>query len=280
MGSWRLTVKEALRYHWPEYVIEAAGLACFMMAAGVLATIIELPTSPVRLAVTGALWRRALLGAGVGLTAVLIIYSRWGQRSGAHLNPALTLSFYLLGKVSNWDAFFYVAAQVVGGLLGVMATAWVLGAWFSEPPVHYIVTTPGAHGVVVAFVAEFSMAFALMAMVLITTNERVLAPFTGLAAGTLLALFIVVGAPLSGMSINPARTLASAWPAHVWLGFWIYVVAPPAGMISAAFAYVRVRTGLAVRCAKLQHDQGHPCIFRCGYAAISLEVRKTRLATE
>ena len=280
MGSWRSTVKDALHYHWPEYVIEAAGLGCFMIAAGVLATIIELPTSPVRLAVTGALWRRALLGAGVGLTAIAIIYSRWGRRSGAHLNPAMTLSFFLLGKIAGWDAFFYIVSQVVGGLLGVLATAWALGTWFSGPPIHYIVTVPGTRGVLLAFVAEFSMAFALMTIVLIMTNERVLAPFTGLTAGTLLAIFIVVGAPISGMSINPARTLASAWPAHVWLGFWIYVVAPPAGMISAAFAYVRVRTASAVRCAKLQHDQGHPCIFRCGYAAISLEVRKTRLATE
>src|SRR5262249_39371451 len=145
----------------------------------VLATILELPTSPVRLAIASALWRRVLLGTGMGLTAVSIIYSRWGKRSGAHLNPAMTLSFFLLGKVAGWDAFFYVVAQVVGGLLGVIATAWALGTWFSDPPIHYIVTVPGARGVAVAFVAEFSMAFVLMTMVLITTNERVLAPFTG-----------------------------------------------------------------------------------------------------
>ena len=150
MGSWRSTVKDALHYHWPEYVIEAAGLGCFMIAAGVLATIIELPTSPVRLAVTGALWRRALLGAGVGLTAIAIIYSRWGRRSGAHLNPAMTLSFFLLGKIAGWDAFFYIVSQVVGGLLGVLATAWALGTWFSGPPIHYIVTVPGTRGVLLA----------------------------------------------------------------------------------------------------------------------------------
>jgi aquaporin Z len=121
-----------------------------------------------------------------------------------------------------------------------------------------------------------------MTVVLVMTNERALAPFTGLAAGTLLALFIVVGAPLSGMSINPARTLASAWPAQFWQGAWIYAVAPPAGMMSAAFAYVQVRTSAAVRCAKLQHqhDRVHPCIFRCGYAAISPEVSEPRLVTE
>jgi len=280
VGSWRSTVKDALHYHWPEYVIEAAGLGCFMIAAGVLATIIELPTSPVRLAVTGALWRRALLGAGVGLTAIAIIYSRWGRRSGAHLNPAMTLSFFLLGKIAGWDAFFYIVSQVVGGLLGVLATAWALGTWFSGPPIHYIVTVPGTRGVLLAFVAEFSMAFALMTIVLIMTNERVLAPFTGLTAGTLLAIFIVVGAPISGMSINPARTLASAWPAHFWQSVWIYFVAPTAGMTSAAFGYVQVRTSAAVRCAKLQHDRMHPCIFRCGYAAISPEMRETRLVTE
>ena len=265
MGSWRSTVKDALHYHWPEYVIEAAGLGCFMIAAGVLATIIELPTSPVRLAVTGALWRRALLGAGVGLTAIAIIYSRWGRRSGAHLNPAMTLSFFLLGKIAGWDAFFYIVSQVVGGLLGVLATAWALGTWFSGPPIHYIVTVPGTRGVLLAFVAEFSMAFALMTIVLIMTNERVLAPFTGLTAGTLLAIFIVVGAPISGMSINPARTLASAWPAHFWQSVWIYFVGPATGMLLAAESFVRLCGIARVHCAKLHHPMHVRCIFNCGF---------------
>ena len=87
--------------------------------------------------------RRALMGLIMGLTAIAIIYSPWGQQSGAHINPAVTLTFWRLGKIATWDAVFYVAAQFMGGLLGVLVVLALLGAIFADPPVSYVATLPG-----------------------------------------------------------------------------------------------------------------------------------------
>src|SRR5262252_2387067 len=104
--STRFTAMEALRSHWPEYLMEAAALGMFMVSACVCGILLE--------CVTG-LFNRVLGGIAMGLTAVSIISSPWGQRSGAHMNPAFTLTFLFLGKIAPWDALFYVVAQFAGG---------------------------------------------------------------------------------------------------------------------------------------------------------------------
>jgi aquaporin Z len=112
------TALAAARQHWPEYMMEAIGLALFMLSACVFVTLLEHPNSPVRQTVTNPFLRRIPVGLAMGLTAVGLIYSPWGPRSGAHLNPSVTLTFWRLGKVTPWDAFFYVTAQFVGAIVG------------------------------------------------------------------------------------------------------------------------------------------------------------------
>src|SRR5207245_8712954 len=87
--------------------------------------------------------RRIPIGLAMGLTAVGLIYSPWGQRSGAHLNPSVTLTFWRLGKVTPWDAFFYVTAQFVGAIVGVGVAATILDAWLAHPAVSYAATEIG-----------------------------------------------------------------------------------------------------------------------------------------
>ncbi len=259
-------MREALSQHWPEYLMEAAGLGLFMMSACVFAALIFHPASPAAPLVGAGLVRRALMGLCMAGTAVALIYSPWGRQSGAHLNPAVTLTFLRLGKVKPWDALFYVAAQFAGGVSGVWLVAAVAGRVVADPAVNYAVTVPGAFGIGVAFVAELTIAFCLMSVVLATSNTPRLARFTGLCAGALVATYITLEAPLSGMSMNPARTFASAVPAATWRAFWIYLTAPVTGMLLAAEVYVR-RARRPVLCAKLQHAGGRRCIFRCGYTA-------------
>ena len=224
----------ALREHWPEYLIEGWALGCFMLSAAFFTLILEHPGSPLRAALGSDLLRRAGIGLAMGLTAIALIYSPWGKRSGAHMNPAVTLTFLHLGKVARVDALFYVVAQFAGGLAGVWLASAVAGAAFSDPPVSFIATRPGAGGVGLAFAAEAAISFGLMLMVLVFTNRPRLAPFTGLAAGALVAAYITVEAPLSGMSMNPARSLASALPASQWSDLWLYFTAPLLGMLAAA----------------------------------------------
>ncbi|MGH7417950.1 MAG: aquaporin, partial [Candidatus Rokuibacteriota bacterium] len=258
-------MRRALREHWPEYLMEAAGLGLFMLSACAFTALLYYPGSPVGRAVESQIMRRVLMGLAMALTAVAIIYSPWGRRSGAHLNPAVTLTFWRLGKVGGWDAAFYIAAQFAGGLAGVLAARAWLGAPVADPAVHYAVTTPGPAGPVVAFGAEIAISFLLMLVVLSVSNSRA-AALTGLCAGALVALYITLEAPLSGMSMNPARTVASAVPARTGTALWVYFTGPLIGMLLAADVYLWLARGREAVCAKLYHHPGTRCIFRCGYA--------------
>ncbi|MFN8643296.1 MAG: aquaporin [Candidatus Binatia bacterium] len=251
------------RSHLPEYAIEGALLGLFMASACGFTLLLEHPASPVRQAVADPWWRRLLAGAAMGLTAMALIYSPWGRRSGAHMNPSLTVTFLRLGKVAAGDAAGYVVAQFIGGALGVLLVALAAGMALAHPAVHFAATVPGAAGAGAAFAGELVISFAMMAMVLVTSNTPTLAPWTGVCAGVLVGVCIWFEAPLSGMSMNPARTFASALVAGDWRGAWVYFVAPPLGMLAAAEAYVRVRGRHRVGCAKLRHGRAARCIFRC-----------------
>jgi glycerol uptake facilitator-like aquaporin len=192
---------EALREHWPEYLMEAAELGMFMISACIFATLLEHPGSPIPEVLPHPNARRPL-GVAMGLTAVGIIYSPWGQQSGGHLNPAVTLTFLRAGKVKPWDAVFYIGAQFVGAI-----------------------------------------------------------------AGVLVATYITLEAPISGMSMNPARTFGSALVARTWTSLWIYFTAPPLGMLLAVEVYRWRKGAQGVICAKLHHHNVRRCIFRCGYQA-------------
>src|SRR5262249_14103648 len=210
-------------------------------------------------------------GGAMGLTAILLIRSPWGQRSGAHLNPATTLTFWRLGKLGPRDAIGYAIAQVIGGLAGVGAAKAVLGDLLGHPDVNYVATTPGRAGDGAAFAAEVAITFVLISVVLHVSNTPDLARRTPLFVGALVAAYITVEAPISGMSMNPARSLASALPAGAWDALSIYFVAPPIGRLLAAEVHVWRRGAAAVYCANLDHDNPRPCPFRCRYGELMAE---------
>src|SRR6266853_387868 len=258
-----LTLGRALRLHWPEYLMEAAGLGFFMVSACLFGALYENPASPVRQAVNSTLLRRLLMGFSMGLTSIAIVYSPWGKQSGAHINPSVTLTFLRLGKIPKWDALFYTLSQFVGALLGVMVVALFFGVAVSDPAVRYVVTLPGETGIAVALVAEFVIAFLLMSVVLHVSNHHRLSRFTCLFTGAWVATYITLEAPFSVMSMNPARSAGSALSADIFNGLWIYFAAPPLGMLCAAVMYLWWKGELAVKCCKLHHDNPKRCIF-CG----------------
>lgn len=258
LGTWRR--------HWPEYAIEAALLGCFMVSACLFSVVLFYPGWPAARMLPDPLTRRTLMGLAMGSTAIALNYSAWGKRSGAHYNPAVTLTFTRLGKVAPWDAAAYVAAQFVGAVFGVMIARLLVEAMLADSQVHFAVTHPGPSGLTAAFVAETVISFILMTVVLVATNRQRLARYTGLFAGILVAIFIIVEAPLSGMSMNPARTAGSALWARDWTSLWIYFTAPPLGMLLAAELYLRRWGSAGVFCAKLHHHNRQRCIF-CEYRA-------------
>jgi aquaporin Z len=256
-------VIEALRTHWPEYLIEAFGLGVFMIAACLVTALVEHPISPVRAAIPSGALRRVLIGVAMGLTAIAIIYSPWGKQSGAHINPAVTLTFFRLGRVAPWDAAFYVLAQFAGGALGVALSYALFPAAVKHPAVNFVVTVPGPTGIRAAVAGEAIISFFLMLTVLAMSASR-FAPYTGVVAGCLVATYIAIEAPYSGMSMNPARTVASSVVARDWTASWVYFVAPIAAMLLAGEVYRSAAGFAGVACAKLHHGADVRCIF-CGF---------------
>jgi aquaporin Z len=249
----------AFRAHWPEYLIEAALLGAFMLSACGFGVLLFHPESWLDHALGTDLARRAVMGVAMGATCAAIIYSPWGRRSGAHLSPCTTLAFLRLGKVTRHDAAFYIAAQFAGGVTGVALSWALLGDRLAHPAIRFVATVPGPTGALVALTAEVVISFALMSVVLAVSSSRH-ARLTGLCASLLVALYITFESPLSGMSMNPARSLGSAAFAGTLAPLWIYFVAPLAGMQLAASAMAR-RAWRA--CAKLDHPPDRPCIH-CG----------------
>lgn len=256
---------DSIKNHYPEYLMEAVELGIFMISAGVFVSLLEYDGFIFKKMIPSQQIRLMIIGIAMGITAVALINSKIGKRSGAHMNPALTLTFYRLGKIKLWDTVFYVLFQFIGGTMGVYFVHLIFGNIFAEPPVNFVITIPMKDSILIPFLAETIMSFLLMAMVLFTTNKVNLAKYTGLMAGIMLAIFISLEAPISGMSINPARSFASAFPSNIWSAFWIYLTAPTVGMLAAAELYILIKGKKNVICAKLNHDNKVRCIFNCGY---------------
>lgn len=262
---------ETVRRHWPEYLMEAGELGIFMISAGGFTCLLFHPASPLGPWLPGDLGRRFLMGLAMGATAFGLFRSGWGRRSGAHINPAVTLAFWKLGKIGGTDALFYAIAQFAGGIAGMWLLGLTLRGPLSDAAVEWAVTRPGHRGAMVAFAAELAISFALMLAVLVLSNTPRLARHTALAASALVAFYITFESPLSGMSMNPARSFASAASAGRWPSFWIYLTAPPLAMLAAAVTYVRAAGAARVHCAKVHHDDVSRCIFRCGFPMLAQE---------
>ncbi len=239
---------DTLKRHWPAYLMEAAGLACFVITAGLLTAALEHPASPLHRAMGDSkVWRRVPLALAMGGVIAGLVYSPWGRRSGAHINPAVTWAFFRLGRIAPWDAVFYTVAQFAGAIGAAYLAAAIVGPPFAHPMVRYGVTVPGPHGPAAAFAGEFAISFVLMLALLMAIGSRRLEHHAGWIAGALIAVFLIVEAPLSGMSLNPARTFGSALVSRTWTALWVYFTAPPLAALTAAEVYRHMcRAGAAV----------------------------------
>ena len=241
--------------------MEAVESGLYLFCACAIATLLWHPGSPVWHYLPNDRVRRMLMGLAMGATVIAIVLSPWGKQSGAHFNPAVTFTFYRLGKVRPWDTAFYCAAQLSGAVGGVALASALLHGAPGHRAVRYAATVPGMYGEAVAFVAELVISFGLMSTILFASNHRVLASYTHHFAAILVAAYIAFESPLSGMSTNPARTFGPAVYASYWNTLWIYFIAPPIGMLAAAEVFLLFRQGRRLNCAKLHHHNNKRCIF-------------------
>jgi aquaporin Z len=245
--------------------MESTELGALMLCTCIWGTLTYGDESPLSSLGLSAVSNSILMGTAVGVTTYIIIRSPFGRRSGAHMNPLVTLTFLWLRRIHRWDAAWYTVAHFIGAIAGVLAARQILGMRLSAPSVQYMVTVPGKHGNGITFVSEFLLSGVLMATILYSSNHRRLARFTPTLVAVLTILFFVLSPSKSGFSVNPARTLSSAVFAGTWQGVWIYFVAPCLGMLSAAAVYIKTVGLNRVYCAKVFHDTRSVCPFRCQF---------------
>lgn len=254
---------QAFATHWREYLMEAAELALLMFFICSFGTVIYSYDSPLKHWGLSNVGKSFFMGIAVAVTTLAIIRSPFGRRTGAHFNPAITLTYFYLARVHRWDALYYIVSQFAGALVGVLIAHELLGHCLSAPPVSYVTTTPGVYGNSVAFTAEFLLSGLLMGAVLFATNRLSLARFSPLAVAGITVFYYVLCPSLSGFSVNPARSFSSAIFAWIWQGIWVYFAAPCLGMLAAAVIYIRSPRLGRVYCAKVFHDLRSTCPFNC-----------------
>lgn len=163
--------KATFSKNWVHYMREALGLAIFMISACAFGVLLESRNSWLHHSIHSDWIRLVVMGVAMGATALFIFYWPLTALSGSHINPAVTLTFLRLGKMSLWDSLFYILFQFVGGVLAVYGMAALIGSPLRENPVHYLTTIPGKHGLWGALSAEFIAGFIVMTAILFSSER-------------------------------------------------------------------------------------------------------------
>jgi aquaporin Z len=245
--------------------MEAAELGILMFCICLFGTTLYSSASPVNHLDLSSTAKASLMGVAVALTTFVIIRSPFGRRTGAHFNPAITLTYFYLRRVHRWDTLNYVTSQFLGGLVGVFAARQILGRKLAEPPVRYLITVPGGHGQFIAFLAELVLSGLLFGVVLFATNRWRLVRFSPLLVALVTVFYYAFCPAISGYSVNPARSFCSAMFAQIWQGIWVYFASPCLGMLAAAAIYLHAVGPKHIHCAKVFHDLRSPCPFNCQF---------------
>jgi len=190
--------------------------------------------------VTDAQYEGVLGAVGVslvfGLVIMAMIYAT-GHISGAHINPAVTLAFTLTRHFPPRDAVAYIGAQLVGAIAGALA---LLAIW-PDQPAELGATVPSV-GAGSALVYEILLtAFLMFVIISVATDARAVGAAAAIAIGGTVALDALFGGPVTGASMNPARSLGPALAAGEWRDFWLYVLGPVIGAALGALAYQLIR---------------------------------------
>jgi aquaporin Z len=196
--------------------------------------------------------RRLITGFLFGSTGGLIAISWIGKESGAHINPAVTLSFFTQKKITFTHALGYIFAQLAGSIAGALP----LLLWETAgSSVYYGATFPGkGYTALTALSGEFLTTFAMVLLLFIFIGNKKLRNFTPLIFPVLYAIMVYAEAPISGTSTNPARTLGPAVISGYWSAWWIYWIGPAAGALAAVAVYnLRLFKKFEIEVAKLYH---------------------------
>jgi aquaporin Z len=236
-------------FPWRLFVSELVGTAVLLLGGLSLVIFMFGAGSPIERVVPSVVLRQIITGFLFGCVGATIALSPVGKESGAHINPAVTLAFWLFQKLDTRTALGYVVAQLIGASVGCVP----LLAWGSMGrSVAFGATIPGEnYSTETVVMGEMVTTFALVAGLCVFIGLRHLRPFTPFMIPFLYAVMVPLEAPISGTSTNPARTFGPALISGQWQEWWIYWVGPIAGTLVA----VVVCNSLArrIEVAKLYH---------------------------
>ncbi|HEU5415817.1 MAG TPA: aquaporin [Candidatus Angelobacter sp.] len=251
--------QQELVSHAPEYGAEFVGTTFLMLCVVGAVGVMFAHGSPAVSAIPSVQLRLFLTGLVLGGAGSLVAITPLGRLSGAHLNPAISLGFFMLGRMQLQDLLGYVVAQTAGASLG----AWTGQLAFRglASGVRDALNQPGRLvGPQAATAAEAVATFALAAVVFSMVSRRSLARWTPLVVVGVVAVIVWLDGNFSGASLNPARSFGPALITADWHLFWIYAIGPCSGAIAAALVH-RFATPLEAVTGKLFHDLHYRSIF-------------------
>ena len=255
-------LKSWKQLHWSEYAAELLGTA-ILVFVGLSAVVFNfaqglpmeqlIPDKSIRLLLTG------LMFSGTGS---LVAISPLGKLSGGHVNPAVSLAFWLQGKMHHHDIGGYIIAQFLGAMSGAVLLVFVWGKYAAN--VNNGMALPGTgYPLWYVFLAEVTMTAILVLAIFIFVSSRRLMRWTPLMTWLLVATMVWLESPISGTSLNPARSIGPALVSWFWQHQWLYCIAPPFGAILAVGVFRLVSLGDSeILTAKLFHVSHYRCIFK------------------
>lgn len=245
-------------WHPVEWLCEFAGTAFQLFLGFCVVGLLESPSSPAAAALPG--WSRlVLIGIAFGLLAAAVATSPIGRRSGAHLNPSVTFGFFLRGHTTGRDALGFALAQTAGAVVAAAGFAAAEPTWATS--VHTARTAPQAGLPAPAAAAiEAGLTAGLLLTVFFMVSSARTARWTPAVVTGVLAGLIWAGAPHTGASMNPARTIGPDLVTATYPALWVYVVGPAAGALLAAGFFALLARERRTLTAKLFHDPRYPSV--------------------
>ena len=246
-----------MKHLWTLFLAEFIGTA-LLVAVGVSIVILDFGKgSPVAALLPDPGLRRLITGFLFGATGASIAVSPVGKMSGAHINPVVTLAFWIKGKMTAPHALGYIVAQLAGGIVGALP----LLAWgHMGASIQFGGTFPGTGFTVLqATLGEVVTTFGLIAGLFLFLGQAGLRPYTPFLFPFLYAVMVYLEAPVSGTSTNPARSIGPSLVARNWHGWWVYWVGPLLGTIVAlAIAQFSWMRRFEIEVAKIYHFEHDP----------------------
>jgi aquaporin Z len=255
-------------WHWTEWLCELAGTA-ILLFGGLSGLFLDFsPENPVASVIPSESVRLLFTGLILGATGILVTFSPLGRRSGAHLNPSVSVAFWRRGHMHVHDLVGYTLAQTAGAIVGTLVARWCWGS--RARALDLGVTRPGhGIGILAAAAIEAAITFILVSGILVAVSSPRGTPWTPLVAWGLVTILVWQAGSWTGASLNPARSIAPAVLAPYTTGLWAYLIGPLLGSVAAVAVYGTV-SHLETRTAKLLHDPAYPSTM-----ATSLPVKKS-----